>query len=64
MLVHPGHLSRLSPDEGTARLLAALRDALHHIRGDGDVELAAAVVVEEVQRLGALHDEIVDGHGH
>jgi len=63
-LVHPGHFCRLSSDEGAARLLTALRDALHHVCGDGDVELAAAVVIEEVQRLCALHDEIIDGHGH
>ena len=27
------------------------------------VELAAGEIVEEEQRLGALHDEVVDGHG-
>ena len=63
-LVHPGHLSRLSADEGTARLLAASSDALHHLSSDCDFKLATAVVVKEIQRLGTLHDQIVDGHGH
>jgi hypothetical protein len=45
-------------------LLTARGDALHHLSSDCDVELAAAVVVKEVQRLGTLHDQIVDGHGH
>jgi hypothetical protein len=55
-LVHPWHLGGLSADERTARLLTARSDALHYPSGDCDVELAAAVVIEEVQRLGALHD--------
>ena len=45
-------------------MLAACSDALHHLSSDCDFELAAAVVVEEIQRLGALHDQIIDGHGH
>jgi hypothetical protein len=45
-------------------LLAARSNALHYVGGDCDVELAAAIIVEEVQWLGALHDQIVDRHGH
>jgi hypothetical protein len=63
-LVHPVHLSCLSADEGTARLLTAHSDALHHLSSDCDVELPTAIVVKEVQRLGTLHDQIVDAHGH
>jgi len=63
-LVHPGHLSCLSTDEGTARSLTARGNALHHLSSDCNVELAAAIVVKEVKRLGTLHDQIVDGHGH
>jgi hypothetical protein len=37
-------------------LLAALRNAFDYIGGEGDVELSAGVVVEEVQRLCALHE--------
>ena len=60
--VHPRHLRRLAPDERTPRLLTPLRDALDDRRGELDVEPAARVVVEEVERLGALHEEVVDGH--
>jgi hypothetical protein len=45
-------------------LFTAFREALHHVCGDGDVELAAVVVIEEIQRLCTLHDEIIDRHGH
>ncbi len=62
--VHPGHLDGLSSDERTARLLAAPRDAFDQGGGESDVELAAGVVVEEVQRLRALHEQIVHGHGY
>ena len=41
-LVHPGHLSRLSADEGTVRLLATSSEALHHLSSECDFELAAA----------------------
>jgi hypothetical protein len=62
-LVHSGHLSRLSADEGTARLLTARGDALHHLSGDCDFELAAAVVVKEIQRLGTQYDLTFLGDG-
>lgn len=45
-------------------MLTAHGDAFHHLSSDCDIELAAAVVVKEVQRLGTLHEQIVDGHGH
>ena len=38
-------------------------DALDHRRADLGIELAAGEIVEEEQRLGALHHEIVDRHG-
>ena len=37
-------------------MLTARGDALHYPGGDCDVELAAAIVIEEVQRFGTLHD--------
>ena len=37
-------------------------DALDDVGGDVDVELAAGEVVEEEQRLGALHQDVVDAH--
>lgn len=47
-LVHARHFCGLAADERAAGLFAALGDALDDLRRDGDVELAAAVVVEEV----------------
>jgi len=62
--VHAGHLRGLAADQGAARLLAALRDALDHAGGDPGVELAAGEVVEEEQRLRALHQHVVRAHRH
>ena len=60
--VHAGHLGGLAADQRAAGLAAALGDALDD-RGAGlGIELAAGEVVEEEQRLGALHDEVVDAH--
>ena len=42
---------------------AAVGDALDDPRADLRIELATGEIVEEEQRLGALHDEIVDRHG-
>ena len=53
--VHAGHLRRLAADQRAAGLQAAFDDALDHALGRVDVELAGGVVVEEEQRLGALH---------
>ena len=62
--IHAGHLGGLAADQRAAGLAAALGDA-----GDDrasprrDLELAGGEIVEEEQRLGALHDEVVDAHG-
>ncbi len=61
-LIHARHFCGLTADERAAGLLAALCNALDHLRRDGDVELAAAVVVKEVQRLRALHEQVVHRH--
>ena len=62
-LIDAGHLSRLAADQRAARLPARCRDALDHRRADLGIELAAGKIVEEEQRFGALHDEVVDRHG-
>ncbi len=62
VVVHAGHFGGLAADERAARRLAAGGDALDHVGGDVDVELAAREVVEEEQRLGALHEDVVDAH--
>src|SRR5690606_20817037 len=61
--VHARHLSRFSPDEGAACGAAATGDALDDSGSRLDIQLAGGEVIEERQRLGALHDEIVDAHG-
>ncbi len=64
VLVQSGHLGGLAADQRTAGFTAALGDARHD-RGRGlRIELAAGEVVQEEQRLSALHDEIVDRHRH
>ena len=39
-------------------------DAFHHCGGHRYVQLAAGEVVEEEQRLGTLHENVVDAHGY
>ena len=43
---------------------AAFRDTGHDRRGGFRIELAAGEIVQEEQRFGALHDEVVDRHRH
>jgi len=61
--VHPRHFRGLAADEGHAGELAAARDALENLQCHTLVELSGGVVVEKVQRLGALHDDVVGAHG-
>lgn len=62
-LVHAGHFGGFTTNEGAAGLSAAFGDTLDKGGGVGEVELAAAVVVEEHEWSGALDDEVVDVHG-
>ena len=62
--VHPRHLGRLAADQRAARLAASFGDAGHHTFGDRGIEPPARVIIEEEQRLGALHDEVVGAHRH
>ena len=61
--VHARHFRRFAADQRAARLFATLGDALDDVGGDGHVQLAASEVVEEEQRFGALHQDVVDAHG-
>ncbi len=61
--IHARHFGGLAADQRAASLAAALGDALHDRRTLVRVELAGGEVVEEEQRLGTLHHEIVDAHG-
>ena len=60
--VHAGHFRRLAADQRAARLDAALGDAGDDALGHVDGQLAGRVIVEEEQRLRALHDDVVGAH--
>ena len=63
-LVEARHLGRLAADQRRAGHAAAFRDAFDDEAGGLHVERAGGEIVEEQQRLGALHDEVVDAHRH
>ena len=61
-VVHAGHLGGLAADERGAREFAAFGDAADDGLGDVDAQFAGGVVVEEEQRLGARHRDVVGAH--
>jgi len=61
--VHAWHFSGFTADQGATRQFAAGADAGHDLGRGLDIELAGGVVVEEEQRLGAAHHQVVDAHG-
>lgn len=63
-MVHARHLCGLSTDQRTPSLQTTLGDTLDDIGGDRHIELGARKVVEEVERLGTLHNQVVDAHGN
>ena len=62
-LVEAGQLRRLTADEGAPGLPAALGDPLHHLGALLGGELAGGEVVEEEERLGPDHRDVVHAHG-
>ncbi len=60
--VHAGHRGRLAAEQRAAGAPTALGDAAQRVGGDLGVEAAHRHVVEEHERLGALHDEVVHDH--
>ena len=60
--VHARHLGGLAADQRAAGLQAPLRDRGDDAHRDIAVELAGREIVEEEQRLGALHDQVVGAH--
>ncbi len=62
-MVHAGHFGGLAADQRAAGLPAAFGDAADDRRALVRIELAGGEIVEEEQRLGALHDDVVDAHG-
>jgi hypothetical protein len=61
-MVHTGHLGGLAADQCAARLPASLGDARDDTQGDLYRQVSGCVVVEEEQRLRALHDHVIDAH--
>ncbi len=59
----PGISAVSPPISAQPRLAAGRGDAVDHLGADLRIELAAGEIVEEEQRLGALHHEVVDRHG-
>ena len=64
VLVEPGHFGGLAADQRAAGFPAAFGDAGDDGGGGLRIELAAGKIVQEEQRLGALHHEVVDRHRH
>ena len=62
--VHARHLRRLAADQRAAGLRQPSAMPATTARACVDVELAGGEVVEEEQRLGALHHDVVDAHRH
>src|SRR6476660_7404869 len=60
--VHARHFGGLSADQRTTRAFATARDALDDFARRGDVELAAAVVIEKEQRLRTERQYVIDAH--
>src|SRR5690606_24030418 len=58
--VHARHFSGFAAHQGAAGQFAAGTDAGHDLGRGFDVEFAGGVVVEEEQRLGAAHHQVVD----
>ena len=59
-----GMLGGFAADQRATRLLAACGDALDDGARDLDVEAFANEIVEKEQRLGTLHQDVVDAHRH
>ena len=60
--IHAGHLGGFAADQRATGLFAAERDALDDFGGGIHIELAAGEIIEEEQRLRALHQDVVDAH--
>ena len=62
--VEARHLRGLAADQRATGFAATLGNAGHDRGRRLRIELAAGKVVQEEQGLGALHHDVVDGHGH
>jgi hypothetical protein len=62
-VVHPWHLSGLTPNQSAPGLETTLGDPGNDVGSDRNVQLGARKVIQKVEGFGTLNDEIVDGHG-
>ncbi len=62
ILIEPRHLGCLASQQRRAGLPASRSDATHDLRGLVNIERTSRVVVKKKQRLGALHDDVVNAH--
>ena len=60
--IHGRHFSCFTTDQRAASLLATESHAFDHVRGCRHIEFAASEIIEEEQRLGTLHQNVVDAH--
>ena len=58
------HFSRLSANQGTAGLAAGPRNSADNLGHFFRVEFTNRNVIKKKQRFGALHQNIIDTHGH
>ena len=61
-VIHARHFRGLAADQGATGQFATTADTGNHGGGDLHIELAGGVVVQEKQRFGALHHDVVDTH--
>ena len=64
LTVQAGHLGGLAAHQRTPSLVATGRDAGNHLTRLARIELPGGEVVQEEQRFGPLHHQIVDHHRH
>ncbi len=64
VVVEARHLGGLPPNQRTTGLVATRRDPGDHLPRLPRIQLAGGEVVEEEQRFGALHHDVVDAHRH
>ena len=62
--IHARHLGRLAPDQGASGLTAALGDPGDDRGGLCHLQTPRGEIIEEEQRVRALHHQVVDAHRH
>ena len=62
--VHARHFGRFAANQRAARELTTSGNAAHDGRSRVHVQFAASEIVQEKQRLSALHQDVVHAHGH